>query len=390
MCISVVGCENYSRDTLNNALEEMFYHLGGIQKFIKPGAKVLLKPNLVIRKRPEKAATTHPALVEAVVGFLKKYKADVILADSPGGLYTKRALKGVYSVCGMDATAQKTGLKLNYDLSEINVDNPDGELLKKVSVIKPIKDVDFVINLPKLKTHGQMVYTGAVKNMFGAVAGELKAEYHLRMPNYADFANVLIDIFLSVRPELNIMDAVVGMDGAGPTAGNPKKIGLLIGGEDAFTLDFTALNIVGIEPEKVPLIKQAVRRGLCPAEISNIEVRGVKPDKVRVFDFDFPKTNTLRDIGFYENKVIRFILDRLKPKPVFNSNICTGCGYCTNICPACAITMSNNKPQVDLSKCIRCFCCQELCPAGAVSIKRPFITDMLSAGRKKHTEKKDF
>jgi uncharacterized protein (DUF362 family)/Pyruvate/2-oxoacid:ferredoxin oxidoreductase delta subunit len=379
--VSIERCPDYSVKSVEQALIRTFDNLGGIERFVKPGMKVVLKPNLVLKKCPEEAATTHPVLVQVLSGMIqqiagRKAGGKVIIADSPGGAYSERRLKAIYAVCGMDKAARASGAELNLDTSEVEIDNTDGRYLKKVTVIKPFVDADLVINLPKMKSHGQMVYTGAVKNMFGAIPGVLKAEYHFRMPEYREFANAIIDIFLSVRPALNIMDAVIGMDGHGPTAGSPRPIGMILAGENAFELDHAALNMLDFNADYVPVLKEAVIRGLCPANFKDIELRGSGAgEKIR--DFRFPQTDALRAVEFYANSPLRFVAGCLKPKPVFNHRLCTGCSECRKSCPAGVIEIKEGKPEVNLAGCIRCFCCQELCPAGAVAIKRTLLSDLL-------------
>ena len=381
--VSVEKCENYSSETLTDALYRTFDNLGGVERFIKPGMKVVLKPNFVMGKKPEAAATTHPAFIKAVASIVLKAGARVIIAESPGGLYTKVALKNVYNLCGVKSIAeeikQESGreIELNLDLDSVEVDNQEGKLLKKVTIIKPIADADLVINLPKLKTHGQMVYTGAVKNLFGTVPGALKAEYHFRMAQYDSFADALIDIFLSVKPALNIMDAVWGMEGNGPTAGDPRHIGLILASENAFELDITAINIIGANPAYIPVMKQAEKRGICKLDGGEISVKGEKISDVKVENFNIPQLDALRAIEFYDKGILKHIVKKLKPRPVFNHDACIGCGECARSCPAKIIEMKNKRPRADLSKCIRCFCCQELCPAKAVKIKRPFFANFI-------------
>jgi len=388
MMVSIEKCADYSIENVRTALCRTFDNLGGMDRFIRPGMKVVLKPNLVLKKRPEEVATTHPVLVQVVASMVhrivsQKEGGKVIIAESPGGLYSERALSGVYSVCGMEKAAKESGVELNYDVSEVEVDNPDGKYMKKVTIIKPLADADLIINLPKLKTHGQMVYTGAVKNMYGAVPGVLKLEYHFRMKEYDRFANAIIDIFLSVKPALNIIDAVVGMDGLGPSAGNPKQIGVILAGDDAFELDFTALDMLKVPPLRVPVIKEAVDRGLCPASIEDIEYTGERVEDVRIEDFDVPQLETLRSIEFFNNGIFRHFMGLMKPKPVFIYELCAGCAECERSCPAKVIEMCDKKPKIDLSKCIRCFCCQELCPARAITIRRPPIANFLLKMSKK-------
>ncbi|MDP4092074.1 MAG: DUF362 domain-containing protein [Bacillota bacterium] len=375
--VSIVKCDNYENKNLIQALETTFDNLGGISRFIKPGMKVVIKPNLVMKKNPKDAATTHPALVSAVCSLVVKAGASAIIAESPGGLYTEGSLKAVYSVCGMDKAALESGAVLNHDVSEVEIQNPDAKYVRRLNVIKPLTEADLIINLPKLKTHGQMIYTGAVKNMFGAIPGLQKPEYHMRMSNYEDFANALIDIYLSVKPGLNIMDAVTGMEGSGPTAGNPRHIGIIAASENAFELDMTMLDILKVDPGYVFVTKCAISRGLCPANIKEIDIVGEKSENVRVEKFDMPQLDTLANIQFFNNRMLRALFTSLKPKPVFRHAACVGCSECAKSCPAHIIEMKNKKPYADLSKCIRCFCCQELCPAKAVVIKKPLISRII-------------
>ncbi len=373
-------CEDYSEENINNALLKCFENLGGVGEFIKPGMKVLVKPNLVLAKRPEDAATTHPALVKGVVGIAERAgAAKVTVADSPGGLYKAKLLKGLYTICGL---TKACGANLNYDTSSVDVHVPEGKLIKKTIIISPAAEADLIINLPKLKTHGQMVYSGAVKNMFGAVPGVLKAEYHFRMPDYMQFAEALLDVYLSVKPGLNIMDAVWGMDGEGPTSGDPKYMGMLIAGSDALETDLTALKLIGIKPDDVPYMKAAIGRGLCPAAADSLELVGDEIGKMSVGDFKAPALEFMKTIKFFDKGIMRHAINALKPKPVFNSDKCVRCGDCSRICPAGVIDMKEGLPKVDLSKCIRCFCCHEFCRFRAVEIKRSLIIKMVSGKTK--------
>lgn len=373
--VSIVKASQYDKTTVVKALEKTFENLGGVEKFIKPGMKVALKVNLLMKKRPEEAATTHPVLVGELARIIKRAGAEVLIIDSPGGPYTPSRLEDIYVGTGMKEMADEVGAGLNFDTSEAEVQNADGKYIKKLKILKPLVEADLVINLPKLKTHGQMVYTGAVKNMFGAIAGITKVEYHFNMKEYSRFADTLIDIFLSAKPALNIMDAIVGMEGSGPSAGVPKGIGVILASEDAFHLDMTAVNIVNIDPKSVPVIKNSIDRGLCPDRINKIELVGVPIDSVKIKDFDVPALDGLKEIRFVKNDFLKLLIGFMLPKPVFVLNKCIGCGDCMRSCPPKAIEMKGKKPYVKLSKCIRCFCCQELCPAKAIDIRRNRVMD---------------
>jgi uncharacterized protein (DUF362 family)/Pyruvate/2-oxoacid:ferredoxin oxidoreductase delta subunit len=404
--VAVISCHGYEPGEVLSAVGSALAHLGGLERFVKPGMRVLLKPNLLLAKRPEVAATTHPAVVQAVATLVRQAGGTVTIADSPGGPYMASSLRSVYRATGMEQVAQDTGATLNYDLADVEVACPSARLLKRIPILKPIVEADLVINLPKLKAHSQMIYTGAVKNMFGAIPGTAKIEYHMRLAESDRFADAIIDIFLATRPALTIMDAVVGMDGAGPSAGDPRQIGVILAGEDAFALDFAALQVVGANPADVPVMKAAMRRDLAPCRVpcpsprghestairegagessktcprglghgtqpttSDIEVVGRAIQDVRVKQFNMPGTDAMLAVTWSHSKLLQKFASRVKPRPVFIHDICTGCGICGKSCPAQVITMCGGKPRADLEKCIRCFCCQELCPSKAVKIKR--------------------
>ena len=375
--VSLASCKNYSPEELKTALLNIFTDLGGIEKYVTNGTRIVLKPNLVMGKTPSACATTNPEFIRQLAIILKEHGAQLFIAESPGGPYTPARLNSVYNACGITDVAAETGIVLNYKTETVKKENPAGRFLKIIELVKPLAEADFIINLPKPKSHGQMTYTGAVKNMFGAVAGVFKADYHMRMSEYDTFANAIIDIFLCVKPELNIMDAVMGMDGNGPTNGKPRHIGLICAGEDAFALDLAMLNILGLDPQKVPVMKQGMLRNLCVDDISKVEIKGDRPENFFVDDFRFPAAGTIN--FFHANFLLKPFARFFESYPHFLYNNCVSCEECMNLCPAEIITMKDNKPYVDLTECVRCFCCQELSPANAIEIKRSSVHRVFSA-----------
>ncbi|WP_432665680.1 DUF362 domain-containing protein [Wukongibacter baidiensis] len=377
--VSLIKCDEYDYIKVKSAVEESFNNLGGIEKYIAPGEKVLLKLNLLMKKRPEEATTTHPVFVKALAEVLIKYGAEVIIGDSPGGPFNTSVLKGVYKACGIEEIADEVGATLNYNTNSVEIKNVDGLILKKIRAIEILEEVDKVISVSKLKTHGMMLFTGAVKNMFGIVAGLEKAEYHVRMPNYIDFSNALVDICLAAKPVLSFMDGIVGMEGAGPSAGDPRHVGAVIASESPYHLDVAAAHIIGLDPEKIPTVKRCVERGLCKGNFEDIELFGDNIEEFIIKDFVVPE---IRGIDLLEGKIPKFLRDILnglmQPKPVFLHDKCVGCSDCAENCPPRVIEMVNNKPEVYLEECIRCFCCQELCPVKAVDIHRPLLMKLLS------------
>ena len=367
-------CSDYTAD-VELRLREGLAELGGMSAFVKPGQKVLLKVNLLMKKRPEEAVTTHPSVVEAVVRLVQEAGGIPIIGDSPGGPYTVSALQAIYTRSGLREVAKRTGAILNEDVGQTTIQYPEGKLAKSLTVTNCVLDADVVIPLSKLKTHGMMTFTGAVKILFGVIPGLLKAEYHLKMFKVHDFADLLVDIATWVRPTLSIMDGVVGMEGDGPSAGKPRNIGALILSTDPFALDVVAADLIGLKPEEVPTIMAARVRGLT-SRLDELQLKGDSRSLWRIQGFVIPKavsTNFL-DMFPLPRSVKRFVLNRVRPRPIFEHATCVGCGDCVNNCPSKAITMDENqRPIVDLEGCIRCFCCQELCPHQSVKLFKPWL-----------------
>ncbi|TCO75192.1 uncharacterized protein (DUF362 family) [Marinisporobacter balticus] len=377
--VSLIECRTYDYDVVKVSMEKSFENLGGISKFIDKGDKVLLKLNLLMKKKPEDATTTHPIFAKALAEILINYGAEVVIGDSPGGPFNMSLLRGVYKACGIEAIAEEVGAKLNDNTNTIEIKNQEGLILKKIKAIEILKQVDKVISVSKLKTHGMMMFTGAVKNMFGVVGGLEKAEYHVRMPNNDDFSNALVDICLASKPILSFMDGIVGMEGAGPSGGEPREIGAVIASSSPYHLDVVATKIIGLEPTKVPTIKRCVERGLCEGDLEDILLRGDNIENFILDDFVVPEIRSLDLLEGILPKFLREILNGLlQPKPVFIHNKCVGCSDCAKNCPPKVIEMIDKKPIVDLDGCIRCFCCQELCPVQAVEIHRPMLMKLLS------------
>ena len=203
-------CPEYTAD-VELRLREGLVELGGMSTFVKPGQKVLLKVNLLMKKRPEEAVTTHPSVVEAMVHLVQEAGGIPIIGDSPGGPYTVNSLQAIYTRSGLREVAERTGAILNEDVGQTTIHNPEGKLTKSLTITNCALQADVIIPISKLKTHGMMTFTGAVKILFGVIPGLLKAEYHLKMFKVDDFADLLVDIATYIKPALSIMDGVVGV-----------------------------------------------------------------------------------------------------------------------------------------------------------------------------------
>jgi len=378
--ISLIRCNDYNPANVEDAIKQSFDNLGGIEKYINKGDKVLLKLNLLMRKRPETAATTHPEFTRALCKVLIDYGARVVIGDSPGGPFSKALLSSVYKGTGIEQVANDTGAELNWNLNSAKRDNPNGLLLKNLTVTDMLNDVDKVISVSKLKTHGMCVFTGAVKNMFGIIPGLIKAEYHINMPKVDDFSDALIDVCLAAKPLLSFMDGIVGMEGAGPSSGEPRPVGAVIASTSPYHLDKVAVKIAGFKENEVPTVKRSIDRGLCESGFGDVEIVGENVDNFVISDFKRAKVITPDFFNYVPKFMQGFLRKRLKAIPKFDAEKCVGCGDCVNLCPAKVLELGDNKLPIliDKNACISCFCCQELCPKAAVKIRRPLFLKLLS------------
>lgn len=359
--------ENYRFDRVLQCLEQIFEQMGGLENIIKPGMRVALKPNLLMSKKPDAAATTHPTVVKAVITLVQKAGGIVSIVESPGGPYNTTTLKRVYATTGMEAIATETGAELNYDLRVEKIENPEAKIVKSLKILKPLHDADLIINLAKLKTHGMMVYTGAVKNMFGSIAGMEKADFHLRLSDYNRFADSLIDIYLATKPRINIIDGIIAMEGDGPSAGVPKYLGVLLASDDAFACDYAALQVIGLDYKLVPVLKMAEDRGLFHEE--QVEISGADLEMVKSDSFEVPSLQRTKRLEQF--KFLSFLKKKVRPQPEILHDKCKLCGKCMEVCPPKAITRGlDKKMSINYSECISCFCCHEFCPEKAIKIRR--------------------
>lgn len=376
--VMVLKCERYEVNMIKNRLIEGLIPWGGIEAFVKPDMKVLLKANLVMAKKPEEATTTHPAVVHAVAELVHQVGGKVVIGDSPGGPFGKTMLQRVYRRTGMEAAANAVGAELNWEFGSVERQCSEAKILKSVTIGKYIQDADLIINLPKLKTHGLTKLTMGVKNLYGVIPGLLKAEYHLNMHDIKDFSDVLVDIALAVAPELTIMDAIVGMEGEGPSGGIPIELNSLLISANPFALDVAAAELVKVKQDHVPTIKRAGKRGLS-SNIKQIELLGDPLEELQ------PESFTSPDISYSAKLLDKMLPKRmadtaiklLRPKPIFDPKICVQCGDCIRSCPPQIISKCEEGVEADLSKCIRCFCCQELCPKQAVRVHWPILGRLL-------------
>lgn len=366
--VSIIPCDDYNEEKVYEAVHRSLQHIGGMQKYVRPGQRVLLKVNALTPKPPEAAVTTHPAVIKAVVKLVREAGGVPWVGDSSGGMVAGQApTRQTFEVSGIAKAAQEAGAELlNFDVTGVIPVSIQGTV-KVLHLAKPAVEADVIITLPKLKTHSAAIYTGAVKNMYGCIPGQKKADYHRLFPKLKDFSRLLVDLYQAVRPSLAIMDAVIGMEGNGPSAGNPKKIGLIIAGPDGVAVDAIASSIIGLNPMRVHTTAIAHQEGIGQGDLKAIAVLGEKLESAKINDFDIPANILLETMpGF----LIRGALGMIKAVPEINQNICVGCRFCVESCPVDAIKMSGEIPEINYSQCISCLCCQELCPRKAVEMKQ--------------------
>ena len=372
--VAVVRCKTYDVEAVKPALEEAVNAVNGLD-FVKSGMKIIIKPNLVSFKKPDAAATTHPALLEALVEMLLARGADVTIGDSPGGPHSLPLLNRVYAATGMDRV-EKLGAKLNRNMNEKTVDFPEGKVLKNFTYTEYLDEADAIIDFCKLKSHGMLGMSAAVKNLFGTIPGLKKPEVHYKFQNDAEFADMLVDLNEYFKPRLAICDAVVGMEGNGRTAGTPRQIGAIIASKSTYYADVVGAELIGMNIDGLPTLQASYERGFAPSSSKNLRVYG----DIRALTVDDFKAPPVRGLSFMrKGNVLHFISKAaLEHKPTLKKRFCVGCGECARMCPAKAIEMKNKKPHINREKCIRCFCCQEFCPRAAMVAHRPLAAKVLN------------
>ena len=371
--VALIGCEAYELEQIKEKLNTTIEAMGGFDKFLKPGQTVLLKVNLLMKRKPEEATTTHPTFVKALGLLLMEFGVKVIIGDSPGGPFNEKALKGIYEVCGF-SDFSTYGMTLNQNFNACSHLCDEALIMKKIEMIEVATKVDAIISVSKLKTHGMTKFTGAVKNMYGLIPGLKKAEYHYTLPNITDFSQMLVDVCMHGSPVLSFMDGIVAMEGAGPSGGEPRNVGVILASTSPYHLDVAACKIVGINPLEVPTIARSIERDILSRDLNDFEMVLEAYESFYISDFKIP---SIHGVGLLENKVPKWfdawVNYIIKPKPVIQKKNCIGCGECALCCPAKTIKMRNSKPIIHLNECIRCFCCQELCPAKAIEVHRTYI-----------------
>jgi len=365
--VSLQRLNTYNPTDTLVAIEKLLQPLGGMSAFVKPGQKVLIKPNLLSGKAPGKAVTTHPEIVRAVIKLAQKAGGEVSLGDSPG----IGSPENVARKSGILAVVEETGCRFVPFETSVTIHPTDGTF-HQFEVAQEILDADVVINLPKLKTHQMMGLTCGVKNMFGAVIGLRKPRLHLQAgTDKAFFALMLLELCEALAPALTIVDAVIGMDGEGPGSGDPVKIGAVLAGSHPQAVDTVATELVGLQAHQVWTQQQAIATKRPYTQLKQLEILGDPLESLKIKNFRPAK---MTDVNFgLKGGLKHYLRNSLTARPEPDHDLCKRCNDCVTHCPAEAMKIEHNRLQIDYNQCIRCFCCQELCPHGALVTKQGIL-----------------
>ncbi len=363
--IALMQCASYDTELLMQKISDGVNLLGGFAQWIRPGMNVLLKVNLISPMPPESAAVTHVDFVRAVVRLLRPLGCTVWVGDSSGGAIGGKAQTGrSFTVSGLEAMAREEGAVIrNFDREgPVKVQTADGSVMY---LAKPVFEADFIINLPKLKTHMLALYTGAVKNLYGCVPGLMKATYHKQAQSAREFGEVVCEINKHVKPGLIIMDGVVAMDGQGPTSGKPYSAGKILVGMDPLALDAVAVRMLGRDIRELPVYAASVRDSIGEADLARISVCGDYSTPPRLAGFKLPRVMGAEKAP---GGMLGRMIDLMRTRPLVDDAICKRCNVCVESCPVEAIDKATKRINYEI--CIGCMCCHEMCTYHAVKLVR--------------------
>jgi len=362
--VAILKCNSYSPNLLKGAVVKLLHLLDF--DYNQKWKNTLINPNMLSAKGPERAITTHPNLVRTVADLFSSDSANVLVGDSPGG--ADRGIKRVWKNTGLlDAIQGAQANLYSFEGNPVTSARFNG---REFWIADIRSKSDLVIGLPKLKTHVLTLMTGALKNCFGFIPGFRKSVYHKEFPKPYEFSEMLAHLYAATKPDLFIMDAILSMEGDGPSSGKPKSLNLLMASTDAVALDTVASTIIGFNPMQIDYLRIAKEMGIGCADIDHIGIRGEKLENCRVHSFQLPSNTKLKVIPDFLIKMIR---PYVWAHPAINYDTCIKCNICKNNCPMQAISNENGRLIYDYSKCIDCMCCHELCPNQSIFLNKSWL-----------------
>lgn len=380
--VIIKNTSSYEQAGVDEAVE-LIFKSSGMDKLLKPSSRVVVKLNLLMKAAPEEAVTTHPAVVQAVITALKKRRVkDILIADCPSGPFSNSRMKSIYSGCGI-LPLEGNGVRLNYDFS--STFKTSGA--HRFEIVNSMLERDVLINVAKLKTHAMAGMTGAVKNIFGVIPGLQKTEHHFHFPEREIFCGSVLELCDIVKPDLSIIDAVVGMEGDGPSGGTPRSFGFIIGGLNPYYVDRAAAHCIGIPRKIAATVDESVKRGLAPEDVHDISIIGDRTlIDSPITDTKLPFTHATDCTDEFPRpmkKGLKYIFrKKLVSKPYILKEKCVGCGNCAEVCPQKTIELIAKKQggryaHINHKACISCFCCHEVCPERAIEIRKNLVFRVL-------------
>jgi uncharacterized protein (DUF362 family)/ferredoxin len=363
--VALVKCRSYDRAEVDDAMARAVDLLGGPAAFRPESGPLLLKPNLLIAASRRRCVHTDPEIVRAAARLFLKRDTPVQVGDSPA---VGSALR-VAGASGLPETLEGLGVSFVEFGEGVPV---DGATFKKIELARPALEAGAVVNLAKLKTHGQMGMTLAVKNLFGCVPGLRKGGWHLKLgDDRRSFARLLLEIASRLPTRLHVIDAVIAMEGNGPGAGSPRPVGAILASTDPLALDRVACDLVGFPPAETFLFEEGPEILSAEGDLGRIEILGDDPKSLSVKNFQTAAPVPLLSFGPLPRPLLWCLRRFTQPVPVLHVSACNACGRCAEACPAGAIARDGTgRPRLDRARCVRCLCCQELCTEGAIRVKR--------------------
>ena len=373
--VSIQKCAGYSNEETYHAVKNSIDLLGGIEQFVQKGERILLKPNMLASKPTDKAVTTHPAVVRAVALLVKEAGGIPFVGDSP-------AIGGAAKVagkCGIREVCQELSMELVDLKTPVDVDNSESPVFKRLELAKEALTADGIINIPKLKTHAQMYLTMGVKNLFGCVPGKKKVQWHFTAGVDTDFfAEMLIEVYRNLSPRLNVLDAVVSMEGNGPASGDPINTGFVAASANAVRMDRVVAEVVGAKVADIPVLKKAGDIDPDSVKLDNIKILGEQINDVRVTGMKFPPLISTNFGSFLPGILDKRLRKATTSRPNIVHSKCKKCGLCAQVCPADTIS-GTERVIINYDNCIRCYCCQEMCPWEAITVKEGWLKKIIPA-----------